>query len=157
VLGYTFKPVSFWYCQRADGTLRAIVAEVNNTFGERHCYLLDAPRYGQPARPQGVPRLAVLRGARHYRFASCGRIARRQPTAPWRASTTTTSPGPADAHQRQRHARAPGPRQPAPRALGPPGHDPAVIARIHWQALRLWLKRVGFSAKPAAPAEFVTP
>ena len=46
VLGYTFKPVSFWYCHRPDGSLRAIVVEVNNTFGERHCYLLDAPRYG---------------------------------------------------------------------------------------------------------------
>ncbi|MEO8121398.1 MAG: DUF1365 family protein, partial [Rhodoferax sp.] len=42
VLGYTFKPVSFWYCHRAPndqgGALRAIVVEVNNTFGERHCY-----------------------------------------------------------------------------------------------------------------------
>jgi DUF1365 family protein len=47
VLGYTFKPVSFWYCHRPDGTLRAIVAEVNNTFGERHCYLLDNPVYGR--------------------------------------------------------------------------------------------------------------
>ena len=48
VLGYAFKPVSFWYCHRADGTLRAVVAEVNNTFGERHCYLLDAPAWGAP-------------------------------------------------------------------------------------------------------------
>ena len=39
--GFVFKPVSFWYCHRADGSLRAVVAEVNNTFGERHCYLLD--------------------------------------------------------------------------------------------------------------------
>ena len=31
VLGYTFKPVSFWYCHRTDGNLRAIVVEVNNT------------------------------------------------------------------------------------------------------------------------------
>ena len=48
--GYTFKPVSFWYCFRAGppgGALRAVVAEVNNTFGERHCYVLDAPAWGQ--------------------------------------------------------------------------------------------------------------
>ena len=50
VLGYTFKPVSFWYCHRQDGSLRAIVVEVNNTFGERHCYLLDAPDYGRELR-----------------------------------------------------------------------------------------------------------
>ena len=43
VLGYVFKPVSFWYCHRSDGSLAAVVAEVNNTFGERHCYLLDGP------------------------------------------------------------------------------------------------------------------
>ena len=48
MLGYVFKPVSFWYCHCADGTLRAVLAEVNNTFGERHCYLLDAPRYVVP-------------------------------------------------------------------------------------------------------------
>jgi DUF1365 family protein len=49
VLGYAFKPVSFWHCHRLDGSLAAIVAEVNNTFGERHCYLLAHPGlvYGQ--------------------------------------------------------------------------------------------------------------
>ena len=31
-----------------------------------------------------------------------------------------------------------------------------VIARIHWQALRLWLKRVPFISKPAAPDAFIT-
>jgi len=36
-----FKPVSFWNCHRRNATLAAIVVEVNNTFGERHCYLLD--------------------------------------------------------------------------------------------------------------------
>ena len=36
VLGYVFNPVSFWWCRRGDGSLACIVAEVNNTFGERH-------------------------------------------------------------------------------------------------------------------------
>jgi predicted NAD/FAD-binding protein len=54
VLGYTFKPVSFWYCHRATARLRAIVVEVNNTFGERHCYLLDQPRYGPGAAARKV-------------------------------------------------------------------------------------------------------
>jgi DUF1365 family protein len=50
VWGFTFKPVSFWYCYRTaaqGGDLRAVVAEVNNTFGERHCYVLEAPQWGQ--------------------------------------------------------------------------------------------------------------
>ena len=46
-----------------DGSLRAIVAEVNNTFGERHAYLLDHPQLRPGAAgAQGLPRLAVLRG-----------------------------------------------------------------------------------------------
>ena len=40
VLGYGFNPVSFWFCRDELGALRAVIAEVNNTFGERHCYLL---------------------------------------------------------------------------------------------------------------------
>ena len=39
VLGFGFNPVSFWLCHDRDGQLRAALAEVNNTFGERHCYL----------------------------------------------------------------------------------------------------------------------
>ena len=43
LFGYLFNPVSFWYCQRGDGAVGAI-AEVNNTFGERHLYLLTPDR-----------------------------------------------------------------------------------------------------------------
>ncbi len=37
--GYTFNPVSFWFMLASDGRLRAVLAEVHNTFGERHGYL----------------------------------------------------------------------------------------------------------------------
>lgn len=40
VLGLVFNPLSLWYCETDDGKPAAIVAEVRNTFGERHCYLL---------------------------------------------------------------------------------------------------------------------
>lgn len=43
VLGFGFNPVSFWLCHDKQGTLRAMLAEVNNTFGERHCYLCMKP------------------------------------------------------------------------------------------------------------------
>ena len=39
-LGYGFNPLSLWYCEHADGRPRAVIAEVNNTFGEHHFYLL---------------------------------------------------------------------------------------------------------------------
>ncbi len=46
VLGYVFNPLSVFWCHRADGSLASVIAEVHNTYGERHCYLL---------RPNGSP------------------------------------------------------------------------------------------------------
>ncbi|MFI4920214.1 MAG: DUF1365 domain-containing protein [Gammaproteobacteria bacterium] len=42
VLGYVFNPLCVWYCRHRDGSLRAIVCEVRNTFGEMHHYVLAA-------------------------------------------------------------------------------------------------------------------
>ncbi len=55
LLGYIFNPVSFYYCFSADGGLLAAVAEVNNTFGEKHVYVLPVSNgngNGFPARFQ---------------------------------------------------------------------------------------------------------
>jgi cyclopropane-fatty-acyl-phospholipid synthase len=43
VLGRVFNPVNFYYCYGAEGRLLAALAEVNNTFKERHVYFLDKP------------------------------------------------------------------------------------------------------------------
>lgn len=43
VFGYVFNPVSFWYVHDKQGVLRVLLAEVNNTFGQRHQYVLTAP------------------------------------------------------------------------------------------------------------------
>lgn len=43
VLGFVFNPVSVWFIHAADGGLAAVLYEVNNTFGERHEYLLPVP------------------------------------------------------------------------------------------------------------------
>lgn len=40
---YIFNPVSFYYCFDAGDRLAAAVVEVNNTFGERHVYVLPNP------------------------------------------------------------------------------------------------------------------
>ncbi len=47
---YVFNPVSFYYAYRPDGGIQCIVAEVNNTFNERHLYLLRDP-LNDPASP----------------------------------------------------------------------------------------------------------
>ena len=47
VLGYVFNPLSIFYCHSPDGSLRCAVAEVHNTYGERHCYLLEPGERGR--------------------------------------------------------------------------------------------------------------
>jgi uncharacterized protein len=47
VLGYVFNPLSVFYCHRPGGELRCVVAEVHNTYGERHCYLLEPGERGR--------------------------------------------------------------------------------------------------------------
>ena len=156
VLGYTFKPVSFWYCHRADGSLRAIVAEVNNTFGQRHCYLLDAPRYGAELHADKVFHVSPfcdVAGSYRFRFMRTERDGQQRTVVR------------IDHHDDQgvllqtsvSGTLAPITRQNLRRALwGYPAMTLATIARIHWHALHLWAKRVGFRSLPVPPASSVT-
>lgn len=156
VWGYTFNPVSFWYCHRADGSLRAIVVEVNNTFGERHCYLLDHPRYGTELQARKVFHVSPFcTAAGNYRFRfmrTCHdghertvvRIDHDDDAGPV-LQTSVSGELLALCPRTVRHA-----------LWGYPAMTLAVMARIHWQALRLWSKRVGFHRKPAPPAADVT-
>ena len=53
ILGYAFNPLSIYFCHRHDGTLSAIFYEVNNTFGQRHNYLIPvAPGITGPVRQE---------------------------------------------------------------------------------------------------------
>lgn len=158
VLGYSFKPVSFWYCHRADGTLRAVLAEVNNTFGERHCYLLDTPRYGEPceaAKVFHVSPFCPVRG--RYRFV----FMRTESPSPRTVARIDYFDAPcADALLNTSVSGHLEPLTTASirRALWSyPAMTLGVIARIHWQALRLWFKRAPFFRLPPAPGDFVTP
>ena len=47
VLGYVFNPLSVFYCHGPGGELRCVVAEVHNTHGERHCYILHPGERGR--------------------------------------------------------------------------------------------------------------
>ncbi len=154
VLGYVFKPVSFWYCERADGTLAAIVAEVNNTFGERHCYLLAGPqlRWGteQVARKVfHVSPFCQVQGRYRFRFMrSADRVLARVDHDDDEGVLLETSLGGRLAPLTPAAVRA--------AFVGMPLMTLTVVARIHWQALKLWLKRVPFISKPAPPQAFTS-
>ncbi|WP_127716798.1 DUF1365 domain-containing protein [Halobacteriovorax sp. HLS] len=45
VLGHVFNPVSFWFCYQQDQVV-AVICEVNNTFGQRHCYVVKHGKKG---------------------------------------------------------------------------------------------------------------
>ncbi|MGQ0625764.1 MAG: DUF1365 domain-containing protein [Sporichthyaceae bacterium] len=47
VLGYVFNPLSVYWCHDGDGALVCVVAEVHNTYGERHAYLVRTDAAGQ--------------------------------------------------------------------------------------------------------------
>ncbi len=156
VFGFTFKPVSFWYCHSPAGDLRAIVVEVNNTFGERHCYLLDRPRYGQELQTDKVFHVSPFCSVEGtYRF----RFMRSQGNG---VERTVARVDHDDAQGPLLQTSVGGtllPLSPATlrRALWRyPAMTFGVVARIHYQALRLWLKRVPFFSKPKPPAHFLT-
>ena len=47
VLGHVFNPLTVYWCHLPDGPLACVVAEVHNTYGERHCYLLHTDTAGR--------------------------------------------------------------------------------------------------------------
>ncbi len=145
VFGYVFNPVSFWYCRDRSGALIAVLAEVNNTFGGRHSYLLhnaDASplRDGQELRADKrfhVSPFNEIEGGYRFRFHldrpaqlaridyddADGELLRTaiggKPRA-WTAAALLSA------------------------FLRMPFLTAGVMFRIHWQALKLWLKGVPF-------------
>jgi DUF1365 family protein len=159
MLGYVFNPVSFWVCHDAAGGVAAVLAEVNNTFGERHLYLVAHPdgraiTDGATLRARKVFHVSPfceVRGhyAFRFHFGADRWLARidyldDDGDAPLIATSISGAVRPLT----RKRARALVVRYPA-FTLG-------VVARIHWQAAKLWVKRVPFFAKPAPPASLLS-
>lgn len=160
VLSYVFKPVSFWYAHRADGSLAAVLAEVNNTFGERHAYLLAGPdlAWGREQHARKVFHVSPfcrVEGAYRFRFERHAGDAQQPPHTLVRVDLDDAQ-GPLLQTSVGGRLEALSPASVRRACFGTPLMTLGVIARIHWQALQLWRKRVPFFGKPAAPEHFVT-
>ncbi len=152
VLGHVFNPVSFWYCHDRSGALIAVLAEVNNTFGGTHSYLLH--RDGRPLHDG-----ETLEAGKVFHVSPFNRI---EGSYRFRfhldRQTQVARIDYDDAEGELLHTAISGRPQPwqAGALLGAFLRMPlltfGIVARIHWQALRLWIKRVPFlGARPAKP------
>lgn len=170
VLGYVFNPISIWYCFDRDGHLRAAICEVSNTFGERHNYLvahadehvIEPGDWLMAKKVFHVSPFCEVKGHYRFRFEQTGDRAFAQidyfdgagdgvsvsvDDTDAEKLIVTTVHGKPDALTASGALHA---------FFSHPMMTFGVVARIHYQALKLWLKRVKFISKPEPPATETT-
>jgi uncharacterized protein len=156
LLGHVFNPVSFWLALDAGGDLRAVIAEVSNTYGDRHSYLCHRDDRAPITREDTLTAAKIfhvspfqpVEGRYDFRFDI-----RPDRIGIWIDYTSATG---------GLYTNLIGPRLPLTNAgilasaLRRPFGSRRVLALIHWQALKLWWKRVKFHNRPLPPAEDVS-
>ncbi len=151
VLGHVFNPVSFWLAHDPAGELRVVIAEVTNTYGDRHSYLCHADNMSPITAQQTLTARKVLH------------VSPFQPVEggyTFRFDITEDRIG-IWIEYRSQHGRLlatlTGPRVPLTSsgllraALRRPFGSRRVLSLIHWQALKLWWKGAAFRPRPAPP------
>lgn len=157
VLGYSFNPLAVYYCYDAHERLFAVLYEVNNTFGQRHSYLIrvDEPAGAGAFVSQDCDKRfyvsPFMSMDQRYRF----RLQVPADSAAVSICQTEGSRKIMRASFRGRR-RAFDDRQLLRTFFRLPWMTVKVIAAIHWQALRLWLKGVPLVPRPQPPARSVT-
>ncbi len=153
--GFVFNPLSVWFCHRPDGGLAAVLYEVNNTFGDRHSYLIPAEPGGDGVVRQAcdkrmyVSPFMDMETRYHFRIRPPGdrlAVAIHQTDAAGdvlHASLSATREELSD-------------RALALAVLRHPLMTLKVVAGIHWEALRLWRKGLRLRPRAPAPSEPVT-
>ncbi len=156
VLGHVFNPVSFWLCHDASGALRVVIAEVSNTFGDRHAYLCHREDTQPLTREDTVRATKIfhvspfqpVEGGYTFRFDI-----RDDRIGIW-IDYTAGNGG--------LIATLTGPRRPLTNGailracLRRPFGSRRVLALIHWQAIKLWWKGAPFRSRPVPPTDEVT-
>lgn len=157
VMGFVFNPLSVLFCYGCDGDLRAILYEVHNTFRQRHSYLIAVPRDNRRDRSlvqSSAKRFYVspfMDMAMAYRFT----------VRPPSQDVSVVIRGD-DAEGVLILASLAGTRRELDDGTllstfaSIPFVTANVVAAIHWQALRLWLKGVRLVPRPEPPVVPVT-
>ena len=151
LLGFTFNPLSVYYCYRADGELALMIYEVRNTFGDIHAYVLpvkpgefsDAGLRQQQDKLFYVSPFIDLPMRYHFRVSPPGadlklRILETDRAGPLLAATF---------RGRRRELTT---AQLLRSFFGLPLVTFKIVAAIHWEALRLWLKGARLVPRPNA-------
>ena len=156
VLGHVFNPVSFWLCYDAADALRVVVAEVSNTFGERHSYLCYREDRAAIA-PDNilsaqkifhVSPFQPVEGGYQFRFDI-----RPDRIGIW--IDYTAGAGGLIATLTGRRVPLTN-RAILAACLRRPFGSRRVLALIHWQALKLYFKGAGYRAPPVPPVDEVS-
>ncbi len=155
MFGYAFNPVSFWFCKK-DQELEAVLVEVNNTFGERHFYWIQPSakitetQWLKAEKVFHVSPFFPVEGYYQFRFQLNAQHSRvdinyhgpdeKLRLATWVSGQLT--------HLEEIHL--------LPLLSRYGWMTPLILIRIHFQALRLWLKKSRFYSKPALPGKKVS-
>ncbi|OWU83384.1 cyclopropane-fatty-acyl-phospholipid synthase [Oceanicola sp. 22II-s10i] len=149
-LWFHFNPVSFWIALR-DGQPFAFVAEVNNTFGGRHCYFCAHEDFRPIRRDDRLVATKLMHvspfqevaGRYIFNFGmSATEVHIRIAYENGKEGVLATLDGPLAPATNRSLARA---------ALRRPMGALRVLALIHWQAVILWIKRAPFLSAAPAP------
>ncbi|MDQ0869155.1 DUF1365 family protein [Arthrobacter sp. V1I9] len=148
VLGYVFNPLTLFWCYRSAGELECVVAEVHNTYGERHCYLLRTDPAGRAAVPKAFYVSPFNEVDGQYRM--------KVPAPGERLGVSIVL-------DREGHrpfvAAMDGTRRPATlpnilaAALAVPAAPLLVSALIRVQGIKLWARRLPVVARPHHPSQ----
>lgn len=157
VLGYVFNPISLYYVHRPDGAAAAMVYEVTSTFGVRHAYVIPVPPEDQAT---GLIRQGAAKALYVSPFMGMEMDYEFRGHAPGERLDLTIDG--LDAEGVLITAAMTGRRSPLTDAglLSAAGAVPfltlKVVAAIHWEALKLWLKRVPLTRRPPPARSPVT-
>lgn len=156
VLGYAFNPISLWFCDDPRGRPLAVIAEVRNTFGEKHAYLLEAGT-GEPNHALVVDKDKCFHVSPFFDLVGRYRFTIEAPNQRLRLLIHEQREGvPIFDATLTGERRGLDDATILKRVLAAPWMTVKVIAAIHWQALKIWVRGGRYHKKPPPPALDIT-